>query len=154
MFCLQSFDFPLLPMHWTRLRRLDCVNSTWKTIKLCISQSDKVKCCITSIYYAPTNLRICSYSWDTKVAFSQHYCRCQTASATAQISKHVWCAWSLCSTGLYLLWVIQNQHSKTWIWITLKPLWSDRARQVSPTSSVVQATSKSGRTTPSFPLTT
>ena len=81
-------------------------------ISLCFindtNQSDIVKCRITSIYYAPTNLRICSYSWDTRVAISQHYCRCQTASATAQISKRICCARSLSSTRLYLLWLGLN----------------------------------------------
>ena len=35
---------------------------------------------------------------ETRSAISQQYCRCQTASTTAQNSKRVCCARSLCST--------------------------------------------------------
>ena len=86
-------------------------------------QSYIVKFCTTSIYYTPTNLRICSHSWDTRVANSQQYCRCQTASSTAQNSKRVCCERSLCSTRLcyedfQTFWKLrQNTKKYSSLWI-------------------------------------
>ena len=99
-----------------RLPKLPIINELKQKSNLYIesNQSDVLKCLLMSIYYAPSNSRIGSYSWFSSITSNSAIWFLPDCQPNSPNSKRTCCAQLLCSTRLYLLWLSRVSIVSKW----------------------------------------